>query len=401
MVALKRVASVNDDSLPENCDPNFEFRYVDISAVGDGRLVAEPETLVFSAAPSRARRLTRSGDILVSTVRTYLRAVCPVDERLSDVVASTGFAVVRARNIHPKYLSWVLRSSMFEEVVNRSTGVSYPAINPSDLISIQIPCPPANKQEAIADFLDAETARMDSILSPRNSQLLIMDERDRSLIDAAFQVIEATTRLGRFVTVQTGLTVDAARSESDDDVEAPYLRVANVQHGRLDLRTVTRVRVPRSLAERSTLRPGDVLMTEGGDIDKLGRGTVWDGAIPGCLHQNHVFAVRAAGGLNPKFLAHFTRTSSARAHFESTGVHSTNLASTSASKVKDLPFPVVSSAFQERMVDGLETCLARSASVARKIRESITLLTERKQALITAAVTGKLDMARNIAEEAS
>ena len=265
MVALKRVASVNDDSLPENCDPNFEFRYVDISAVGDGRLVAEPETLVFSAAPSRARRLTRSGDILVSTVRTYLRAVCPVD----------------------------------------------------------------------------------------------------------------------------------------DDVEAPYLRVANVQHGRLDLRTVTRVRVPRSLAERSTLRPGDVLMTEGGDIDKLGRGTVWDGAIPGCLHQNHVFAVRAAGGLNPKFLAHFTRTSSARAHFESTGVHSTNLASTSASKVKDLPFPVVSSAFQERMVDGLETCLARSASVARKIRESITLLTERKQALITAAVTGKLDMARNIAEEAS
>ena len=79
--------------------------------------------------------------------------------------------------------------------------------------------------------------------------------------------------------LQTGLTVDGARDVSGDVVTRPYLRVANVQAGRLDLEHVADISVPRAIAARSRLQAGDVLMTEGGDLDKLGRGTVWHGEI--------------------------------------------------------------------------------------------------------------------------
>src|SRR5690606_4567437 len=90
--------------------------------------------------------------------------------------------------------------------------------------------------------------------------------------------------------VRTGLAKGKANLK--DPVELPYLRVANVQDGHIDLTQVKFILVERSQIERYSLRTGDILMTEGGDFDKLGRGDVWQGQIPVCLHQNHVFAVR-------------------------------------------------------------------------------------------------------------
>ncbi len=94
-------------------------------------------------------------------------------------------------------------------------------------------------------------------------------------------------RLGYLATIQSGITVDANRDHGSESVALPYLRVANVQDGHLDLGTITEIRVPRAVARSAMLRRGDVLMTEGGDLDKLGRGTVWNGEIENCLHQNH------------------------------------------------------------------------------------------------------------------
>lgn len=139
-----------------------------------------------------------------------------------------------------------------------------------------------------------------------------------------------TIRLKRVCRLQSGLTVDSSREITGDAVTRPYLRVANVPAGWLDLDSVTEVSVPRRLAEKSTLQPGDVLMTEGGDLDKLGRGTVWRGEIPSRLHQNHVFALRPQEGvLEPRFLAYVTQSFHSRHYFERTGTKTTNLASTS------------------------------------------------------------------------
>ena len=135
-------------------------------------------------------------------------------------------------------------------------------------------------------------------------------------------------------------------------------------------------------------------MTEGGDIDKLGRGTVWSGEIEDCLHQNHVFAVRTdPSRLLPEYLAAVTRTSHARRYFEMTGVQSTNLASTSASKVRDFRIPLPSLSRQDAALREFSDRLAPVRRVVVAVSEQLELFTERRQALITAAVTGELEVA--------
>src|SRR5208282_2285415 len=155
-------------------------------------------------------------------------------------------------------------------------------------------------------------------------------------------------------------TVDANRDHGPDDVTLPYLRVANVQDGRLDLAIISEIRVPRPVAHSATLKRGDVLMTEGGDLDKLGRGTVWNDEIANCLHQNHVFAVRPdQRKLMPEYLALITQTSYARAYFESTGTKTTNLASTISRKIRDFRIPLTDLDEQRRIVGFLSAETAR------------------------------------------
>ncbi|MBA3652577.1 MAG: restriction endonuclease subunit S [Actinobacteria bacterium] len=191
---IKNVAAINRESLPETTDPDRTIDYIDISTVSSTGSFSARDEMPFSAAPSRARRLVRVGDSIVSTVRTYLKAIAYIDAPVAHCVVSTGFATLtpRVEQVQPRYLYWWLRSSPFvEEVVARSVGVSYPAVNAADLGSIGIPTPPDYaEQEMRAQFLDDETAHLDAIsleheqmLGPRGSGGFgLLDERRQALI---------------------------------------------------------------------------------------------------------------------------------------------------------------------------------------------------------------------------
>lgn len=138
--------------------------------------------------------------------------------------------------------------------------------------------------------------------------------------------------------VQTGLAL--GKSSKVDPVRLPYLRVANVQDGFLDLSVIKEVEVERSQVFRYSLRQGDVLLTEGGDFDKLGRGFIWHDEIPNCLHQNHIFVVRPHAQLLSYFLAALTSSDYGRSYFQSCSKQSTNLASINSSQLKAFPVPL-------------------------------------------------------------
>lgn len=147
-------------------------------------------------------------------------------------------------------------------------------------------------------------------------------------------------KLQKVATVQTGLAVNA-ETDRQDPVRLPYLRVANVQDGRLDLSEIKMISVSRSQIERYSLQAGDVLMTEGGDFDKLGRGAVWNGQIAPCLHQNHVFAVRPDNTvILSAFLAAYCESEAGKRYFLSCSKQTTNLASINSTQLKDLPVVV-------------------------------------------------------------
>jgi type I restriction enzyme S subunit len=197
-------------------------------------------------------------------------------------------------------------------------------------------------------------------------------------------------RLKQIAHVQSGVAKGRDLG-SVDAIEVPYLRVANVQDGYIDLSDVALMQIGRDELDRYALRSGDVLMNEGGDFDKLGRGQVWRGEISPCIHQNHVFAVRP-DSIEPEWLALVTGADCGRFFFMLRSKQSTNLASISSSNLMELPLccpPQVERAAIMGHVAKETTAVDALISEAQR---AIALLKERRAALISAAVTGKIDV---------
>ena len=176
---LKHCCHVNPAVLSETTDPDWEFDYIDIGSVSLSEGVTHKERMRFAGAPSRARKPVGEGDILVSTVRTYLKGIAAIEPAEIPQVASTGFAVLRAnKGTDARFLYRVVQSNPFvEQVVSQSTGVSYPAINPSTLSNIEVPLPDLATQRQIADFLDRETARIDLLIEKKQRLVALLGEK--------------------------------------------------------------------------------------------------------------------------------------------------------------------------------------------------------------------------------
>ena len=152
---IKCVASYNDEMLGENTNLEYEFDYIEIGSVEYGKGIVEVEHLKFKDAPSRARRIVRKDDIIVSTVRTYLKAIADIKESDNVQIVSTGFMVIRAKKINPVYLKYCILSESFTDMVKAySTGISYPAINPSIVAGFKIPIPNENGQKKNCYFFE-------------------------------------------------------------------------------------------------------------------------------------------------------------------------------------------------------------------------------------------------------
>ncbi len=282
---------------------------------------------------------------------------------------------------------------------------------PKDAIGLAVlPLPPLTTQVVIANYLDRETARIDALIAEKEHMLALLEEKRAALIsrvvtrgldpDAPLKPsgqewlgeIPAhwgLQRLKLLAEVRGGLTL--GKQYSGELLEYPYLRVANVQDGYLKLDDVLTVEVPVSEAVSNLLANGDVLMNEGGDIDKLGRGCVWRDEIKPCLHQNHVFAVRPHS-VDSDWLALWTSTLEAKRYFESRAKRSTNLASISGSNIKELPVPLPPIDEQLAIQRFLTGRHSRLEKIRNELRDSLRLLAERRAALITAAVTGQIPL---------
>jgi type I restriction enzyme, S subunit len=198
------------------------------------------------------------------------------------------------------------------------------------------------------------------------------------------------TTLGDIAEVVGGVTKDSKKQADPSLLEVPYLRVANVQRGYLDLQEVTTIRAPESTFQKLRLLPGDILFNEGGDRDKLGRGWVWEGQVPDCIHQNHVFRARIRPDkYDPKFISMYGN-SLGRKWFEDNGKQTVNLASISLSTLKALPVPQIPFYTQQRIVAGIEEQFSRIDAGDMALSRARQGLRRMRASTIQAAVTGNL-----------
>jgi type I restriction enzyme S subunit len=312
-------------------------------------------------------------------------------------------------DLYPRYVHHLLRSQPYRDqyrLYTRAETTFDRRVSKVDFHAMPLVVPPLDEQRRIADFLDAETARIDGLTALRNCQADLLDDRYRTAIsefvtpgissarerDERWPWLPAkilTSRLGYAAMVQTGITVDSKREITDDDAEYPYLRVANVQGEHIDLSEIKTITVPRSVAIRSTLISGDLVMTEAnGNPDNLGRGAVWHGEVPGMVHQNHIFVIRAdPAKLMPEYLSALLASDHGRRYFRTTSTQ-VGIATTSSSKVLDFPVPLLPMHEQRRVVTQCEEARTTISRSLDALTRQLALLAERRQALITAAVTG-------------
>lgn len=292
-----------------------------------------------------------------------------------------------------------------------SVSAAQPGLAVERITDLYIPVPALIEQHAITEVLDRETTRIDALVRKKTRFLELLREKRQALIthavtkglDTSVRMKESgvdwlgkvpahwqVKRLKFIAEVQTGVA-KGKDNKGRRTIEVPYLRVANVQDGFLDLEEVATIDIPAEDLPGYSLQAGDVLMNEGGDFDKLGRGHVWQGEIDPCIHQNHVFAVRPRQ-VSSAWLNTYTSSSPAQYYFMGRSKQSTNLASISSSNLMELPVPLPSAEEQAETLVRLERETTRIDSLMRKTERSISLLKERRSALITAAVTGQIDL---------
>ena len=198
------------------------------------------------------------------------------------------------------------------------------------------------------------------------------------------------TTLDSIAEVKGGLAKGQTRRVGSLLMEVPYLRVANVQRGRLDLSSVKTIEATEEEIAELLLVPGDVLLNEGGDRDKLGRGWVWNGELPTCIHQNHVFRARLfLGCVLPKFVSCYAN-SQGQAYFQSQGKQTTNLASISLSKLRRLPVAVPPTREQERILAEVEQLLSVADESSLWLASAKERCHRLRQSILKWAFEGKL-----------
>lgn len=174
VIPIKYLARYNYDTLTEFCSPDFEFNYIDIGSVTYGKGITTFQKFKFKDSPSRARRVVTPGDILISTVRTYLRAIACVNKSSIPQIASTGFLVLQAdiSKIHPHFLMYsVLSDNFICKVEANSVGISYPAINASQIVHFKLPIPQLSEQFLLVTYLDRQCSEIDALLSKTLSSI--------------------------------------------------------------------------------------------------------------------------------------------------------------------------------------------------------------------------------------
>jgi type I restriction enzyme S subunit len=387
---LKYHTRLNPDVLAESTPADTEISYIDISSVDRRGRVATPLTLVFGSAPSRARRVVRHGDTIVSTVRTYLRAVAQIPKEMDGFICSTGFAVLRPdESLVPRYLYyWASSTPFIEEVVARSVGVSYPAINATAVVDIVIPVPPVSSQRAICDFLDGEISVLDAVLERKERLRGHLLERQNALVDS---LVEGSGEAIRVKFCTTRIT-SGPRGWADyrSDEGTMFLRITNVARNSVELLMDDVMYVnapPGSERERTRVRAGDVLISITADVG-------WTGiARPGHADANvsqHLALLRPElERCRPEWLALALRTSGARAQFDAARYGGTKQ-QLALDDVADIRIPVPDVAEQDRRLERIND-QARVLEALRSVLErQVALLQARRRDLITAGVTGRL-----------
>lgn len=375
-----------------------------------------PEIIAGSDIGSSKQSVCKK-DVLLCKINPRINRVWKVSQFTdNELIASSEWIIIRNNHIDANYLMYCFQSKYFREfMLSNVSGVggSLMRAQPKYVQTYPIPLPPLSEQQRIVERIEELFAKLDEAKERLQEVADSFAVRKAAILHKAFTgELTKQWRLENGVSdesweekklhevafVQTG--VMKGKHYNGETKLLPYLRVANVQDGYLKLDEIKEIAIDVNLIERYSLRKGDVLFTEGGDYDKLGRGTVWNNEIPGCLHQNHVFAVRPNTSiLFDCFLAYQSNSRYGKKYFLSCSKQTTNLASINSTQLKNFPVLLPSLPEQHEIVRLIDDLLARERAAQQVAEQALASIDLMKKSILARAFRGELGT--NKASEAS
>jgi len=295
----------------------------------------------------------------------------------------------------PQFLVYALsRSEWFNQVFAVSSGATRPRISRSVLEEMTAPIPPLVEQRHVVSVLDKQLHQADraraAVEARADAASLLRSAVLRSAFSEGSSKSWPVVNLESVSEIVSGVTL-GRRPPVGSTRAVQYLTVANVKDGYLNLEDVRSIEITDSELEKWRLESGDLLLTEGGDPDKLGRGTIWREEIPNCIHQNHIFRVRfRTSEVLPEFAAAQASSPYGKAYFFAHAKQTTGIATINQRVLRAFPFLRPPMPEQERIVADLR---ARSEEIERLRRHADTELQAVKAlpaALLRQAFTGEL-----------
>ena len=318
------------------------------------------------------------GDVIFGRRRAYQRkaAICEFEG-----FCSAHSLVLRAipEEIDPKLFPFFLHSDQFmHRAVDISVGGLSPTINWTKLKKEEFLLPPKDQQAKLAELLWAADTATESLRTGiEHTEVIIVAKlktlfgKSKSKRNQNFDL----KRLSECVHLQAGVAKGKKPKNGEKFVSMPYLRVANVQDGHLNLEEIKEISLPEKDVPKYLLQDEDIVICEGGDFDKVGRGAIWRNSVSPCLHQNHVFSLRCdRGQILPEFLELQFQSNYGKGYFLGCAKKTSNLASINSTQVKEFPLQVATLDQQEEIVNEFRIHRKANAALDSQLAASTALL---------------------------
>ena len=376
--------------------PDQLYQEIGIYCFGRGIFHKTPRTGI--EVGDKELFLMKEGDFILQVTFAWEGAIAIVSSAEDGMYGSTRYPTFRVKTAlcEPKFLLQYFRTqegiSQIGRICPGSAGrnrvLSLKRIN-----EIKIPLPPLSEQRRVVARIEELSAQIHEARTLRHqakleAEAVVLSETN-SIFTSHWMLHWPIKTLAEVAEIRSGVTL--GRTLNNRTVRLPYLRVANVKDGHLDLAEIKEVDVLESEADKWKLESGDLLLTEGGDWDKLGRGTVWNDEIPNCIHQNHIFRVRTKRTeFVPEFIAALVRSPIGKAYFQAASKQTTNLASINQRQLKAFELFQPPLPEQRRIVAELDALMAEVDALKRLQAETSAELDALLPAILDRAFKGEL-----------
>jgi len=367
-------------------------RLLQVGDIGVRRFIGKSSRFV---AEQRCRELRctflKPGDILISRMAEPIGRACRLPDLGYSCITAVDVSIWRPRTEHldPDYAVFYLNSEEWlARVLARASGATRARISRVNLGTLTIPLPPLAEQRRIAAMLTEQMAQLDRARAAAEVQLAAIRALPAAHLRAIFESDEAkgwpTRTLSQITDITAGVTI--GRKLPPGTRRVPYMRVANVKDGRLALDDVSLTPATEPEIERARLRYGDLLLTEGGDMDKLGRGDFWRDQLPECIHQNHIFRVRFdLSEFDPRFASAQVGSSYGKRYFAAHAKQTTGIASINRQVLGGFPFLAPPKVVQTKVAESLRSIDVERQGLERAAAERLTAIHRAQAALVSAA----------------